>query len=115
MQTYDKKRLGLYLHVPFCRSKCAYCDFYSLPDPDTEVMERYVNALIAHMQSYKKGARDYVADTVFIGGGTPTVLPPELLFRLIRSVKRNFTVLRDAEFTVEANPATVTKEKAAAY
>lgn len=107
MQTYDKKRLGLYLHVPFCRSKCAYCDFYSLPDPDTEVMERYVNALIAHMQSYKKGARDYVADTVFIGGGTPTVLPPELLFRLIRSVKRNFTVLRDAEFTVEANPATV--------
>lgn len=107
MQTYDKKRLGLYLHVPFCRSKCAYCDFYSLPDPDTDVMERYVNALIAHMQSYKKGARDYVADTVFIGGGTPTVLPPELLFRLIRAVKRNFTVLRDAEFTVEANPATV--------
>jgi len=107
MQTYDKKRLGLYLHVPFCRSKCAYCDFYSLPDPDADVMERYVNALIAHMQSYKKGARDYVADTVFIGGGTPTVLPPELLFRLIRAVKRNFTVLRDAEFTVEANPATV--------
>jgi len=107
MQTYDKKRLGLYQHVPFCRSKCAYCDFYSLPDPDADVMERYVNALIAHMQSYKKGARDYVADTVFIGGGTPTVLPPELLFRLIRAVKRNFTVLRDAEFTVEANPATV--------
>lgn len=107
MQTYDKKRLGLYLHIPFCRSKCAYCDFYSLPAQSDEVMERYVNALIAHMQSYKKGARDYVADTVFIGGGTPTALPPELLTRLIRAVKRNFSLMRDAEFTVEANPATV--------
>lgn len=107
MQTYDKKRLGLYLHIPFCRSKCAYCDFYSLPAQSDEVMERYVNALIAHMQSYKKGARDYVADTVFIGGGTPTALPPESLTRLIRAVKRNFSLMRDAEFTVEANPATV--------
>jgi len=107
MQTYDKSRLGLYLHIPFCRAKCAYCDFYSLPAQSAELMERYVNALILHMQSYKKGARDYVADTVFIGGGTPTSLPPELLFRLIRAVKRNFSVVRGAEFTVEANPATV--------
>lgn len=107
MQTYDKKRLGLYLHIPFCRSKCAYCDFYSLPHPDEAMMERYVNALIAHMQCYKQGAKDYVADTVFIGGGTPTSLPPELLYRVIRAVKKNFTIVRDAEFTVEANPATV--------
>ena len=107
MQSYDKKRLGLYLHIPFCRSKCAYCDFYSLADQDEDTMERYINALILHMQSYKKGAKDYVADTVFIGGGTPTSLPPELLYRLIRAVRRNFSVVRDAEFTVEANPATV--------
>lgn len=107
MQSYEKKRLGIYLHVPFCRAKCAYCDFYSLPAQSEETMERYVNALISHMQSYKKGAKDYIADTVFIGGGTPTALPPEALSRLIRAVRRNFSVMRDAEFTVEANPATI--------
>lgn len=104
---YEKKRLGLYLHIPFCRRKCAYCDFFSFVPNNPEVMERYVNALILHMQSYKGGAKGYLADTVFIGGGTPTCLPPELLLRLIRAVKQNFTVTKGAEFTVEANPATV--------
>jgi len=108
MQSYDKKSLGLYLHIPFCQSKCAYCDFYSLPSQSPETMERYVNALIAHMQSYRKGTKDYFVDSVFIGGGTPTALPPELLLRLIRALKRNFSITRGAEFTVEANPATVT-------
>ena len=104
---FEKKRLGLYFHVPFCRAKCAYCDFYSFVPRDPAVQERYVNALLLHMQSYKDGARDYVADTVFIGGGTPTTLPPELLLRLIRGIKQNFHLTKGAEFTVEANPATV--------
>lgn len=107
MPTYDKKRLGLYLHIPFCLSKCAYCDFYSVVPPGPEVQERYVNALITHMQSYRTGVKDYVTDTVFIGGGTPTSLPPETLLRLIHAVRRNFTIARDAEFTLESNPATV--------
>ncbi len=104
---YEKKRLGLYFHVPFCRAKCAYCDFLSCVPRDPAVQERYVNALISHMQSYKDGARDYVADTVFIGGGTPTTLPIEQLLRLIRGIKQNFHLTKGAEFTVEANPATV--------
>ncbi len=107
IHSYDKQRLGLYLHVPFCRAKCAYCDFYSLPSSDPALQERYVNALITHMQSYRAGTRGHIADTVFIGGGTPTALVPELLLRLIRAVRRNFTVDRNAEFTLEANPATV--------
>jgi len=107
LQSIDKKRLGLYLHIPFCRSKCAYCDFYSFVPSNDELVERYVNALILHMQSYRAGAKDYAPDTVFIGGGTPTALPPELLLKLIRAVHRNFSVIRDAEWTVEANPATV--------
>ena len=107
MQSYEKKRLGLYFHIPFCRSKCAYCDFFSIVPPNAELMERYVNALILHMQSYRRGARDYAPDTVFIGGGTPTSLPPELLFRLIHAIRRNFSVVRGAEFTIEANPATL--------
>ena len=107
LQSIDKKRLGLYLHIPFCRSKCAYCDFYSFVPSNDELVERYVNALILHMQSYRAGAKGYAPDTVFIGGGTPTTLPPELLLKLIRAVHRNFSVVRDAEWTVEANPATV--------
>ena len=103
----EKKRLGLYLHIPFCRSKCAYCDFYSMVPQNDELIERYVNALITHMQSYRQGTKGYYVDTVFIGGGTPTCLPTEQLIRLIRAVRKNFTVVKDAEFTVEANPATV--------
>ncbi len=104
---FEKSRLGLYLHIPFCRAKCAYCDFYSLVPNDEVLMERYVEALILHMQSYRIGAKDYLADTVFIGGGTPTALPTELLIRLIRAVRRNFALTKGAEFTLEANPATV--------
>lgn len=105
---YDKKRLGLYVHVPFCRSKCAYCDFNSTSKCGEELMSRYVSAVISHMQSYRKGTKEYSPDTVFIGGGTPTALPDAELVRLIRGIKKNFDLTKRAEFTVEANPATVT-------
>ena len=107
MQTMDKKRLGLYLHIPFCRSKCAYCDFFSLVPSNEDLVERYINALILHMHSYRTGAKDYAPDTVFIGGGTPTSIGTDMLLKLIRAVRRNFSVIRGAEWTVEANPATV--------
>ena len=100
------KRLGLYIHIPFCLSKCAYCDFNSAPPESDEIITQYVNALIAHMESYKTAAASYDPDTVFIGGGTPTSIPPEELFRLIRAVKKNFRLEKDAEFTIECNPAT---------
>ena len=104
----DKKRLGIYVHVPFCKSKCAYCDFNSSVCSNTELMKRYVSAVISHMSSYKKGCADYSPDTVFIGGGTPTALPREELVRLIKGIKKSFDLTKNAEFTVEANPATVT-------
>ena len=103
----NKRRLGLYLHIPFCKSKCAYCDFYSFVPGDDGVCERYVHALIKHMETYKKSCDGYAPDTVFIGGGTPTALPIDLLIELIRAVKRNFALSKGVEFTVEANPATV--------
>ena len=71
-------------------------------------MSRYVSSVISHMESYRKGTKDYSPDTVFIGGGTPTALPDAELARLIRGIKKNFDVTKRAEFTVEANPATVT-------
>lgn len=104
----DKKGLGLYVHIPFCLSKCAYCDFNSAVPENEELMSRYVSALISHMKSYCYINKEYEVDTVFIGGGTPTALPKKELARLVRAIKKCFHVTRDAEFTVEANPATVT-------
>ncbi len=106
----DKKRLGIYIHIPFCLSKCAYCDFNSAPAPDGNCITRYVNAVIAHMERYRVGAKQYEPDTVFIGGGTPTSIPMEELVRLIKAVKRNFRLTKNVEFSMEANPATVTGE-----
>ncbi len=105
---YNKKRLGIYIHIPFCLSKCAYCDFNSAPAPDSQSITRYVNALITHMERYRDGVKLYEPNTVFIGGGTPTCIPPEELTRLIKAVHRNFHLTKDAEFSIEANPATVT-------
>lgn len=104
----ERKRLGIYIHIPFCVSKCAYCDFNSAPPENDTIVSDYVNALIAHMESYRAVADSYEPDTVFIGGGTPTSIPPEDLTKLIRAVKHNFKLTRNVEFSLEANPATVT-------
>lgn len=104
----EKKRLGIYVHIPFCKSKCAYCDFNSSVPDREEKMTRYVSALLSHMEVYRHALRDYTVDSVFIGGGTPTALPKDELVRLIRGIKRVFPIAKEAEFSVEANPATVT-------
>ena len=105
--------LGLYLHIPFCKSKCPYCDFYSLDrikdgEPErTELMERYADALMLHMEDYSTSAQNRDIDTVYFGGGTPTVLPGALMLDILGSVMTNFNVTDDTEITVEMNPATV--------
>ena len=69
---YNKpKRLGLYFHIPFCLSKCAYCDFFSFVPTNEELITRYINALITHMEEYENAAEDYTVDSVFIGGLRP--------------------------------------------
>ncbi len=104
----QKKKLGLYVHIPFCHAKCAYCDFYSQSGASDALMQRYVDAVLLQMEDYSAPARDYIVDSVFIGGGTPTALPVDTMCELLAGIKRNFNVARGAEFTIEANPATVT-------
>ncbi len=102
-------RLGLYLHIPFCAAKCAYCDFYSVAGGNVcEEKERYIDTLLLQMEDYASAAAEHTVDTVFIGGGTPTTVPVKSMTELIDGVYRNFRVTKDAEFTMEANPATVT-------
>lgn len=99
--------MRLYLHVPFCRRKCAYCSFYSLEKYDAE---EYIAAIIRAVQ-YHGGK---TLDSVYIGGGTPSVLAPLQLARLMNAVRENFTVPSAAEITVEANPESCTAEFIAA-
>lgn len=103
--------IGIYVHVPFCVSKCVYCDFYSLPKVDESKKERYVQALLRQIEQSRELYGTLEADTVFFGGGTPTSLKAEQLLRIINTVKSNFNLTRNAELTVEANPATFDSEK----
>ena len=86
---------GLYIHIPFCVKKCAYCDFISFPDCDGK-FDAYVDTLINEMKCYK-GTE---IDTVFIGGGTPSVLPPYLISKLCEAVNENFVISDDVEWTM---------------
>lgn len=101
-----EKTLGLYIHFPFCASKCPYCDFYSGTDGSSA--KRYTEAILLHMQDYSQSTSAYDIDTVYFGGGTPTVMPVSGLLRVIDGIYDNYNLRDDAEFTVEANPATVT-------
>ena len=104
-------RLGIYIHIPFCMSKCAYCDCYSFVPEEEDIYEKYTAALCAHMAYYKDAAKDRTVDTVFIGGGTPTVMPTECLLKILGSVKKNFNLKKNAEISIEVNPATADKRK----
>lgn len=97
--------LGLYIHIPYCLRKCAYCDFYSVTEQNT--FERYADALLLHMEDYAESAKNRVVDTVFIGGGTPTILPKKTLLSIIDGIYHDFNIAPNVEFTIEANPATV--------
>ncbi len=100
------KDLGLYIHIPFCRSKCLYCDFCSFPRPSEETMRAYVDALCRDLVKWADRCSDYAVDTVYFGGGTPTLLPADRLVKILETVKRCYRVQNDAEITVECNPKT---------
>ena len=108
------KGLGLYIHIPFCARKCNYCDFYSLPHSRAEE-EEYIAALCDHIKGDSVLYKDCAFDTVYIGGGTPSVLSPESLERLVSTVKSCLNLTQGGEFTIEVNPCSVTEEKLLAY
>ena len=104
------KPLGLYIHVPFCRSKCQYCDFYSLTDKDDRLMDGYLDAICAHIREAGALAPGYKVDTIYFGGGTPSYFGAEGLATILTAVRKYFDVAPDAEITFEANPDSVTDQ-----
>lgn len=108
-----KKSTGLYIHIPFCRRKCAYCDFYSVSD--LSVMDRYIDALCAHIAALQVPKADRIFDTVYFGGGTPGLLSASRMDRLFDAILSCFSVAGEAEITAEINPAAVSREDLISY
>ena len=100
------KELGIYIHIPFCERKCLYCDFLSGCGSDIE-KEQYVNAVIKDIERTSKSVRDYVIKTIYMGGGTPSVLSPSYTERIMNAVYRNYNIDNECEKTIEVNPKTV--------
>lgn len=109
-----KTKLELYVHIPFCVKKCAYCDFLSAP-ADAQERTLYIEALTREIRSKKSDYETYQVSTVFLGGGTPSVLEGDDIGRIFRALFDSFNISKDAEITMEVNPGTVTEEKAAAW
>lgn len=101
--------LGVYFHIPFCRSKCAYCDFCSTSSWDDKRMDAYLEALIRQLEDFFLSGGRYPVDTVYIGGGTPSVFGGKRLARLLKALEKRVTLARSCEITVEVNPESADK------
>ena len=103
----NKTPLGIYVHIPFCRSKCQYCDFYSVTSKEDGVLDGYLEAVCQHIREAGQLAPGYVVDTVYFGGGTPSFFGAEALARILTVIRKSFDVSSQAEITFEANPDSV--------
>ncbi len=105
---------GIYIHVPFCKSKCYYCDFASYPH-EVGKTDIYFACLYKEMKGRAQSLKDYVFDTVYIGGGTPSFVDPKYIVGAMRQIKNLYRLSDDPEITIEINPGTLTPEKLKAY
>ena len=103
----NKTPLGIYIHIPFCRSKCQYCDFYSLTTKDDKLLDSFIDAMCRHIKEAGQLAPNHQVDTVYFGGGTPSFFGADGMATLLGAVRRSFDVSADAEITFEANPDSV--------
>ena len=103
----NKTPLGIYIHVPFCRSKCQYCDFYSLTTKDDHILDGYLDAVCAHIKEAGPLAPDHLVDTIYFGGGTPSLFGADGLAAILTAIRKSFDVAPSAEITFEANPDSV--------
>ncbi len=108
LQRKNKIPLGIYVHVPFCKSKCQYCDFYSLSGKKELNFDGYVQAICAHIRESGPQTPNHIVDTIYFGGGTPSFLGADAMTTILAAVRKSFDVSPTAEITFEANPDSVT-------
>lgn len=109
-----KEELGIYVHIPFCVRKCYYCDFVSFVG-NKDLQEQYIDTLKKEIVENNEKGNNRVVTTIYIGGGTPSCIDSKWIVSIIDTVKKNYTVAKEAEITIEVNPGTVTKEKLEDY
>ncbi len=107
LSTKMKTPLGIYIHVPFCKSKCHYCDFYSVTELDNQLHDGYLDAICDHIRESGPLTPGYRVDTVYFGGGTPSFFGADGMAAILATIRRSFDVASDAEITFEANPDSV--------
>lgn len=108
------KSIGLYIHIPFCIKKCNYCDFCSYPDMD-EYWDMYISAVADELNLKSEEFKDYIVKSVFVGGGTPSLLPPHHIDRIFEAVYKKYKISNDCEISIESNPGTITADKLMIY
>lgn len=97
----DTRELSLYVHIPFCRHKCIYCDFLSFGTCEYDKKRQYISALCKEIEAYQGAAEDYLVKTIFIGGGTPSYIEADWIAEVMQTIYRVFHVDADAEITLE--------------
>ena len=106
----NKTPLGIYVHVPFCRSRCAYCDFCTQTDRSDKLIDGYLDAVCEHIKEAGALAPNYKVDTIYFGGGTPSFLGSDALATILTAIRRSFDVDNNAEITFEANPDSISDQ-----
>ncbi len=114
MYMEDKKELELYIHIPFCLRKCKYCDFLSAVSTKDQRQD-YVESLCRKIRSYKDLAKVSLVSSIFLGGGTPSILTGQQVRAIFEAIRDTFCLREDAEISMEMNPGTVTRDKLTAY
>lgn len=107
-------KFGIYIHIPFCKQKCKYCDFISF-SCNEEVQKEYVKCLIEEIKNKKVERKSNEVSTIYIGGGTPSIIDSKYIIEILNKIKNSFLVKEKSEITIEINPGTVTKEKLEDY
>ena len=103
-------KAGIYLHIPFCKTKCIYCDFYSVTKKDDSI-PHFIKCIIKEIELNKNKILDHQFDTIFFGGGTPSVLTPKQLEQILNALYKNYNITKDAEISLECNPGEINYEK----
>ena len=106
-------RFGIYIHIPFCKKKCDYCDFISFSDKN-DLQEKYVNSLLKEIEYRNVGTKEKV-DTIYFGGGTPSFIDAKYIEKIMNEIKNKYNISENAEITLEVNPGTANKEKLEEY
>ena len=106
------KELGIYVHIPFCKQKCSYCDFISYCDKN-DLIEKYIKALKQEIEN--SSVNEYEISTIYIGGGTPSYIESKYIGEILKTIKQKYNISKNVEITIEVNPGTATKEKLRDY